>query len=247
MAAVTVLGESGTGILATRMQRNGDTEASLNALRQTIARDLVGIDVDGRHATLFLTLGIAVKKPLMRCHTEFQHEVVTTDGQLAADAQARKGSGMDQVHVGVTHVDGLVQFDRSGAVDVDLAEETHACLGTQGQIRLKILGDRQSELKRQTEVGIADVHRVMHVGAGEMLIADVGATLHIHGLRRDNEHATHRDLDEKPTHRSDGPSLRQLAQRLILEIIHPWEVDATLETDGKGLFLLYIVGAHLPL
>ena len=101
----------------------------------------------------------------------------------ATNSDSCKGSCMNQIHIGIAHINSLAQFDRRSTVNMYLASQAHSRLGTCHKIRLEIRFDRQSYFKRQPEIHIVNRHGLMYLSTRIVFITDVGSTLQIHELR----------------------------------------------------------------
>ena len=130
------------------------------------------------------------------------------------------------------------------ALDVDLSEKTHTRLGTCHEIRLKIRCNGQVELKRQAQVRITDIHRIMHLRTRKMLILHIGAALHIHGFRHNHQNRANGNLHKQATCRSEVHFLFELTQRHVTLVPHLGHIHSTLDAYGYRLFLLVVL-AHL--
>ena len=236
--------EGSARVVGTFLQRDGNAEGGFDATRQTASSNMVCVDVDRFGTTFLFHLGIGVQKAMMIAGAQLHHHAHHADVETAAEAQTAKHSSMDQAHVGITHVDGLVHVDMYSAYHMDFSEQTHATFCTSNQIGLEIGRYGQAQLERQAQVGIAHIHRVMHQGTRDMLVFDVGAALHIHGFWRDNQGATDRYLNKKTAHWSKIPILVKLAQGFVAQIGHLWHVHASLDANAYRLFLI-IISAHL--
>lgn len=169
---------------------------------------------------------------------QLEQHIKVADGHQAADAQATERSCVYQRVIGIAHVNGGVQGCGVVPIHVDMAAQTVSAFSTQLDEGLQIRPDGNAEFKRDAEIDKGNRHGIMHLHARDMLIGDVGASLHIVELGRDDKHVANRDVDKDTAHRRNLPCLRQTAQIFVVDIMHPRHVDAALDANGYRVVLL---------
>ena len=96
---ITVLGEGGTGVVKLLLQGNGHTQCDFKPLGQTLARDLIGIDIGGRHTAFLLGSAIAVEQTLMHRCTKLEQDISASHTDETTDANASKSTGIQSAQV----------------------------------------------------------------------------------------------------------------------------------------------------